>query len=137
MAKPNWDKTLADAKKILGKDAKIPLRKMPTVQKEVTDLNKHQPSFAAARDAFEKQILEYQDAFSRLKNALVQADNDISDDDYGLDPKKPDDKKKIDQAQALFKGYFKDMEDEVDDEIKVMNEVDKHIDNARKYKGPS
>jgi hypothetical protein len=137
MAKPSWDKTLSDAKKILGKDANIPIKKMATVLKEIGELNKRFAPFASARDAFEKEILAYEDAFSKVKNALVQADNEISDDDYELDPKKPDDKKKIEQANKIFSSYFKDMEDFIDDEIKIMNEVDKHVENARKYKGPS
>lgn len=136
MALPSWNKTLAEAKKILGTDAEIPLKKIATVHKDVADLNKHYGPFAAARENLEKQILEYEDAFSKLKNALVQADNEISNDDYGLDPKKPDDKKKIGAAQAVFQEYFKEMEDYVDDTLKTMNELDKHVEQIQKYKGP-
>ena len=130
----SWTKTVADAKRILGSGAKIPLGKMSVVLKNVVDGNKHTPAVEAARDALEKQILEMQNAGSKIKNSLALADDEVSDYDYGLDPKKPDDKKKIDQAQALFTKFFQSSEQEIDDFIKATNELNKHVIQLGKYK---
>jgi hypothetical protein len=124
------------AKKALGSSAVIPMGKMSAALKNVADGNKLVPGFTAAREALEKKILELQNAGSKIKNSLAQADDQISDDDYSLDPKKPDDKKKIDQAQAIFSKFFKSAEDEIDDIIKVTDELDKHVIQLKKYKGP-
>jgi hypothetical protein len=67
---------------------------------------------------------------------MSQFADEITDDDYGLDPKKPDDKKKIDQAQKLFTDYFKDSQKDVDDMMKTIDELDKHLIQLSKYKAP-
>jgi len=131
-----WNKTLANAKRILGNGATIPVGKMTMVIKNVAEGNKFIPGVEAARDALEKRVLDMQNAGSRIKNSLALADDEISDFDYGLDPKKPDDKKKIDQAQALFTKFFQNSEREIDDFIKSTNELNKHVIQLDKYKGP-
>ena len=131
-----WDKTVAAAKKILGNDAKIDVGKMAGVKKNFADYNKAAEGFMTLRDSLEKKLLELENGASKIKNSMSQFADEITDDDYGLDPKKPDDKKKIDQAQKLFTDYFKDSQKDVDDMMKTIDELDKHLIQLSKYKAP-
>jgi len=133
----SWDKAVADAKKILGNSAKIPTAGIQTVLKRAEELNKVWDRFDDTREVLKKQLLEAQDTRSKIKNALVQGQDQISAEDFGLDEKDPDDKKKIDQAQAIFQKYFATAEKFQDDVIKNLDELDKHLMNLSKYKGPS
>jgi hypothetical protein len=129
-----WDKALADAKKVLGNSAKVSDKRMQVTISSAVDANKLWDAFNAMREAMKKKLLDLQNAESKVKNSLVQADDEISDDDYGLDPKKPDDKKKIDQAQAIFSKFFKEKQKNMDDNIKNLDELDKHLMDIQKYK---
>jgi hypothetical protein len=129
----DWNKTLADAKKVLGNSAKIPTGKMAVVFKSVQDAQTIAPGITAARDAFSKKILDMQNVYSKVKNALREASNEVSDDDYDLDEKKPEDKKKIDQAEAIFKKFFDSSAQKIDNYIKMLDEIDKHMEHARKF----
>jgi hypothetical protein len=131
---PDWDKALADAKKVLGSSAKVSDKRMQGVIKDAQDANKVWDAFDAMREAMKKKLLDLQNAESKVKNGLVQADDELTDGDYGLDPKKPDDKKKIDQAQAIFTKFFKEKEKNMDDNVKNLDELDKHLMNIKKYR---
>jgi hypothetical protein len=135
MATAGWDKTLADAKKILGTGAVVPVGKMAGVTKNLAEYNKAGDGFVTLRETLEKKLLELENGASKVKNSLGQAADEITDDDYGLDPKKPDDKKKIDQAQALFKAFFKGKQQDVADMFKTIDDLDKHLIQLGKYKG--
>lgn len=65
---------------------------------------------AGARDSFGKKIPDLQTAWAKLDAALGYADDEISDSSYGLDSSKPEDKKKIEQVNALFSKFFDYME---------------------------
>jgi len=137
MAVSDWDKAVADAKKILGNSAKIPTARLQAADKKTEDALKSWQKFQATREILKKQLLEMQDEFSKVKNALVQAEDEIDDEDFGLDEKKPDDKKKIDQALAIFKKYFAGTEKTMDDNNKKLDGLDKHLVNLAKYKSSS
>ena len=133
-ASAEWDKALSDAKRVLGNTAKINDKRMQAVIKSALDAQKVWDSFDTLREGIKKKLLELQNAESKVKNGLVQADDEISDDDYGLDDKKPDEKKKIDQAQAIFSKFFKETQKTMDGNIKNLDELDKHLMNISKYK---
>jgi hypothetical protein len=133
--KDDWTKTLGDAKKVLGNSAQIKLGKIQAAIKSVDDGNKLGPGVNAARDALEKKIVEFQTAASKIQHSLDAADDEISDDDYGLDDSKPDDKKKIQQAQDLFKKFFARSTKEITDLIKTTDDLNKHVIQMQKYKG--
>lgn len=130
----DWNKTVADAKKVLGNTAKIPTGRMATVFKTVHDVEATGPGIVQARDAFAKKILDMQNGWTRVKNALREAKNQVADDDYGLSEKNPADKKKIDQAEALFVKFFNSVMGDIDDYVKNLDEIDKHMEHARKFK---
>ncbi|HUB81276.1 MAG TPA: hypothetical protein VMB03_20890 [Bryobacteraceae bacterium] len=129
-----WNQAVADARKILGNNAKIPNGKMSVALRADNDTDKVFADYAKARDEFSKKILAMQDAYSRVKNALGQADDEVDDSDYGMDNKKPDEKKKIDQADALFSKFFADMEGRLDNYLKQLGEVNRHMEHVTKYK---
>jgi predicted nucleotide-binding protein len=130
----DWTKALADAKKVLGNTAVVPTQKMAAVVKSSEDAAKLIPALQAARELMEKKILEIQNAGAKVKNALEQADDEISDSDYKLDSKKPDDKKKVDQAQAIFTKYFAGAQKDIDDFLKIFSDLDRHIIQLKNYK---
>ena len=78
----DWNKTLADAKKILGSRAVIPENKMSVVQKNRADANKFVPEINTMRETLEKKILQWQNAISKSRNSLDAADDEISDATY-------------------------------------------------------
>jgi len=134
---PLWDKAVAEAKTILGSSAKIPTAWLQTTLKRGDEAEKAWDRFDTTRETLKKQLVEAQDAASKVKNALVQAQDEISDEDFGLNEKDPDDKKKIDQAQAIFQNFFANAKKVQDTDIKNLDELDKHLINLSKYKGPS
>lgn len=114
---------------------KVPLGKIQATLKTVDEGNKVAQGTNASREALEKKIVEFQTAASKIEHSLDAANDELSDDDYGLDSKKPDDKKKIDQAQAIFKKFYERSSKEITDLIKTTDELNKHIIQMQKYKG--
>ena len=130
----DWNKTSADARKILGNNANIPKGKMSVALKAMQDYGAIVPTLTAARDALEKKILDAQNAASKVQNALREAGNEVTDDDYNLDARKPDDKKKIDQASAIFDKFFNAWSKTIVDYVKMLDELDKHLAHVDKFK---
>ena len=132
-----WNKTVADAKKILGNTAKIPEQRVQLAIKFALESNKVWDGFNALREAMKKKILEQQNADSKVMNTLHQAWDEIQESDFGLDDSKPDDKKKIAQATAVFNKFFTDTKKTWDENDKNIDELDKHLMNIAKYKRTS
>jgi len=128
--------TNANCKKILGDQAKIPQGKISVINQRTAEHNKVFAGFQAAIKPLEKKIAELRAALSEMIDAYDQADGDISNDSYGLDPKKPEDKKKIQSAQALFSKFFKDAAKELGGHLTDVKELDKHVLHLDSYKGP-
>jgi hypothetical protein len=131
-----WDKAVADAKKILGPSAKIPDKKMDVVFKAAEDANKAWDGLGTLRDGMKKKILDVENLDSKVGNSLQSVSDEFDDEEFGLDSKKPDDKKKIDQAQAIFSKFFKDAEKIFDENNKNLDELNKHLIDIVKYKRP-
>jgi hypothetical protein len=130
----SWDKTLADAKKILGASAKVNINKMQGALKDGLEINKAWTSFDSMLEGVKKKLLEVQNVSAKSKNSLRQAADELCDDDYGLDTKKPDDKKKVDQAQAVFNKFFQAAQKNLDDQIKTLDQLDKELISLAKHK---
>jgi hypothetical protein len=123
----DWNKSLADAKKILGNSAKIPVDTMSVVQKNMDDANKFCPEITTMREALEKKVLAWQNAVKKIGTSLDAAEDHICGCGYKLDPKKPDDKKKMDQADALFTEFFKSHEKRGVDYENAVADIVKHV----------
>jgi len=131
-----WDKAVGDAKKILGNTAKIPDKKMDGAFKAADEANKAWDGLGTLRDGMKKKILEVQNFDSKVGNALKQAEDEFDDADFGLDDSKPDDKKKIDQAHAIFDKFFNEAQKNMDENNKNLDELDKHLIDIKKYRRP-
>ncbi|HEX3745359.1 MAG TPA: hypothetical protein VHW09_15555 [Bryobacteraceae bacterium] len=103
-----WDKAIGDAKKVLGNSAKINDKRMQAVTKDAIEASKLWDALGVMRDAMKKKVFEIENADSKVKNGLSQAYDEITGDDFGLDDSKPEDKKKIVQATAIFDKFFDD-----------------------------
>ena len=88
----------------------------------------------AAKDTLEKHLEAMQDAVGQYKTGLTHAEDQLTESNFGLDPRKADDKKKIADAQKIFADAFKPEVDQTDSDIKALQEVDKHLVNVRNYK---
>jgi hypothetical protein len=63
--KDDWNKTLADAKKVLGNSAQIKLGKIWAAIKSLEDGNKVGPGVNAAREALEKRSSSFEPPLPR------------------------------------------------------------------------
>jgi hypothetical protein len=123
----------AAAKKVLGDKAKIPAPK-PVLSTAADQANKAFLVFDKAREDLEAKLLALQNTQSSWKNALEQYADALEASDFDLDPKDKDDAKKIEQAQKIFADWAKNALDILDENVKNLDELDKHMMNITKYK---
>jgi predicted nucleic acid-binding Zn-ribbon protein len=133
MATFEWDKTKADAMKILGKDGDVP-DKPATIDKALTDFGKAYEKFKKSSEGIEKDILALENSNDEIKNALKQFQATISKSDLGLDPKKKEDAKKIQQARKILMDRITVGMKRHDTNEKDFDELDKHVIQLGKYK---
>jgi hypothetical protein len=62
-----------------------------------------------------------------MQSALPAARSELMGYDYGLDPKKPEDKKKIDQARAIFDKYLNVYSKLISAQLQVVTEMKKQV----------
>ncbi len=127
-----WDGAKAKALKILGKDAKIPDPKF--LGKLQSDVNAAYGAYNKSRDDLEAKILAMQKAMSDAKLTVKQFADKLDDEDFGLDEKNKDDAKKIKDAQAIFDAWAENIYKNVNDDIRELDELDKHLVDYKKYK---
>jgi hypothetical protein len=127
-----WDAAKAKAQQILGKDAKIPEPKF--IPKSQAEIGTAYDAYEKSRDDLEAKILALQKVFSNAKLVTKQFADKLDDEDFGLDEKNKDDAKKIKDAQAIFKGWYQNVFDNVDSNIDGLGDLDKHLVDFRKYK---
>jgi hypothetical protein len=132
MAIRSWGDAKADAMKILGDKAKIPEPKVK-MAKIGADFAKADKEYDAAVDVLQSKILAFQNSNSAAKNAGKQYEDLISKSDFGLDQKDDDDKKKIEKARKVLTDYLDSVLEIYDDNIKNLDELDKHSMAISKY----
>jgi hypothetical protein len=144
-AMPAWealDQTLANVKKILGDDAQIPLEKKAAVNKTLHELNAAIDAMRVKRkerikkifdiiDDLERKLGEYQNANSKIGNALDLAEAALTASTYRLKINDPEENKKIGLARLLFKNYFKDRDRKMADQIKNGSDYDKQLEQLK------
>jgi deoxyribodipyrimidine photolyase len=132
----NWDGADKEAMKVLGEKAKMP--KWPAaVDKAKAGEDKTFDEFDKVRQDLKKKLVAEQDAVEKLKDALSQFQDEIEGNNFGLDPKNKDDKKKIDSARRILSGKIEEYMDTRDDDFKNLKELDKHLVNIADYKPSS
>jgi hypothetical protein len=117
----DFQKDFFDATKkaftILGKDGQVPAPIVDPLA-AAEDAKKARVEFNKARQALMKDVDDYENALDKIKNANKQYENTLAKAKFGLDDKKPDDKKKIAEARKVL--------------IKVMNAADAQCNKALK-----
>ena len=128
----DWNASVSKAQKILGKDAKIPQPKF--LSKFASDYSASWAAFLKAREDLEAKVLAMQDLESKTKNLMQQFSDKLESDDFGLDDDNKDDVKKIKDALEILVGFWDTRIKVRDENIKNLDELDKHLMNIRKYK---
>jgi peptidoglycan hydrolase CwlO-like protein len=133
MATPkSWSEAKPAAMKILGDKAKLPEPKA-NFGKIFADFKVADKEYDAAVDVLQDKILNLQNTMSAAKNVLQQLEDKVMSSDFGLDPKDKEDKKKIDDAKKLLNDYFTEQIGNADDNIKNLDDLDKHTMGLSKY----
>ncbi len=128
-----WDKAKAGALKILGKDGDVP--DLPTpIDKAGDDLTKANGEFDKSREDLEGKLVAVQNANDALRNALKQFEAKIEKNDLGLNSKKKDDLKKIQQGRKILVDTLTQSMKHRTDDDKMLDELDKHVVQLGKYK---
>jgi hypothetical protein len=126
----------AKAQKILGVKAKVPKQLAPTILTANKSAVTADDKYDAAVKQLGTAILDRQNAVSSILNAAKQYSNQIAKDDFGMDTKADDYKKKRADAQKLFDGFFDDATKRLQGTVKDLDELDKHLDDLKGYKSP-
>jgi hypothetical protein len=132
VAAKTWNDAKAQALKILGDKAKIPEPKA-NLSKLMGDVEKADKEYDASVDVLQAKILALQNTNDAWKNAAKQFDDQVSKNDFGLDAKDADDKKKIQQAQDILSAYLDEQIDTANLNDKNLDELDKHSMAISKY----
>jgi hypothetical protein len=124
-----------DAKKILGDKAEFPAEK-PEMSKLQEEYGKKRDAFDEARTKLEDAIQEFENAITTFENGLKTNRAAYEKEDFGLDAKDKEDKKKIDKALKIFMDFFAKIDKNVSDRFKEIDELNKHAIQLRKYTPP-
>ncbi len=131
----DWDKTQAAAMKILGKDGEVP-DAPANLEKSIADVIKLLEAFDKSREDLEAKITDVENANDAVNNILKKLSAQVEKSDLGLDPKKKDDLKKIQQARKILLDRITHGTKVHDDMAKMLDELDKHTIQLSKYKAP-
>jgi len=131
-----WESIKAAALKILGDNGDVP-DMPPNIDLADNDIKMAGRGFDQSRQDLEAKLLDLQNAFDLLTNALKQFSAKIEKSDFGLDAKNKDDQKKIAKARQMLTGWLNDIMKICTDYTKVLDELDKHVVQLEKYKPKS
>jgi hypothetical protein len=120
------DQAQVKALSILGKGAKLP-QGHDAVKSANTDVKKNWAAYKKSIEALQKNIVEVEKSLMSYKVVLKQWTDRTAVTNFDLTNK--DDKAvaaQIKQARDLLTSAMKDMLKEADDEVKALDELDKH-----------
>ena len=101
----NWDKARADAKKLLGDKGEVP--EMPSALSNGIDKGRDTAdAMNAVLSQVQAKLVELQKACGDVVRAGQQFQSSIAKESFGLDPKNPEDLKKIQKARAVLDAYL-------------------------------
>jgi len=119
----SWNKAVLEAKKALGNSGKIPTKRMEAVLKDVVIAKKSFDGLAGLMEPMKKKNLEVQTANLKVEDGLELACQEMRQERFGLDPNKPEDDKKIDQAHKIFGGFFTEAPKEFENNLKALKSL--------------
>jgi predicted nucleic acid-binding Zn-ribbon protein len=127
----DWDKAKAQALKALGDGSEVP--DLPdSILKASKAFGEAETTFKTSREECEAKLLDIDNANAAFLNALQQFRVRIEKNDFKLDTKK--DAKKIQTAQKLLTGELDSAIKGLQQNDKVLDELDKHMIQLGKYK---
>ena len=129
------DEQETKAKAVLGDGAKFPKQKVDiqALEDKATDAF---AKFRTGRDKLEELLQAVEDAEDAVRNGVKTVAAAYETDAFGLDEKKKNDAKKIKQAQQMFSAFFAQKINRIATGDKVMDELQKHLEQLGTYKGP-
>ena len=129
-----WKSARTNAEKILGKQGHVPDYKISNVFKSVREMNVAYMALGASKQEFGKKLFDLQNSVSKAQNALKDARYEVTDDDYDLNPKNPDDKKKIEAAKKVLDQYFGSWCGVMSHIAGEMADLERYLDHIGKFK---
>ena len=129
----DWNNVVKAAMKVLGDGGKIP-KLNPAIEKAGTADQKTYDEFKKVRDELKKKVLATQDSGEALKDAIEQYQDDINENDLGLNAKDKDDAKKIAAARKILSDRLQESIDLQEENGKNLRELDKHLMSIMNYK---
>jgi hypothetical protein len=123
------------ANKVLGGGATMPAQKVD-MQDLLDKRSDAFTKFSKGRDDLGDLLEKNEDAIDAVKNGLKRLAAGYEANNFGLDPKKKDDAKKIEQARKMFSGFFDGSLKNLEHDEKAIDELQKHLVQLSKYKGP-
>jgi hypothetical protein len=126
----------AKAEKVLGKGAEMPKERVD-LAKLFDNIDKCHDKFSALSGQLEDAIVECENSLSEFGNAVKQNSAIYEKNDFGLNSKRPNEEKLIKQAQAIMAAAFAAQQKTLATSTKTLDELDKHVIQLSKYKGPS
>jgi septal ring factor EnvC (AmiA/AmiB activator) len=121
------------AMKVLGDKGKIP-KFSPAIPKAGTADEKTYEEFKKVRDELKKKLLATQDSGEALKDAIEQYQDDINENDLGLNARDKDDAKKIAAARKILSDRLQESIDLQETNGKNLRELDRHLMSLMNYK---
>jgi hypothetical protein len=129
--KADWIAAKASAAKILGKEAEFPKPRVDPL-KAIEEVGKPFDTLFKLLDSMESAIVECQTGYGKVSAACKQYADMLEGSDFGLDTKKPEDKKKIDAALKVLIQALEAMEAHGDNGSKVLSNLDKTLASLAK-----
>ena len=131
-----WEGVSKAAMKILGDKGKIP-KISSAIPKAAAADDKSYDEFNKSRNDLKAKLLATQTAGEARKDAVIQFQDEIEEDNLGLDPKDKEDAKKIASARKILMDFLQDRIDIGNDNFKNLRELDKHLMSITNYKPSS
>jgi hypothetical protein len=127
-----WDNAVKNAKKVLGDKAKIP--DFPkNIPKSVQEVNKTWDQFDKDREQLKKSLLLVKQKQDSAMEVFEQFEDEIDENDLGLDSKNKDDLAKIKEGRKILHDALQISIDKGTDNNKNLRELDKHLMNLMTY----
>jgi len=127
-----WKASVSEARRILGNRGNIPAYKVTVLLKSRHDMDENVKAFARAKVDLEKKLLDLQNGVSKTQNASKDARSEVTQDNYDLDPKNPDDKKKIEAARKVLDKFFAGLATGLSELTKDLDELERSLDHFGK-----
>jgi len=126
-----WADAKAQAQKIIGKEGKLPKPRVDPMT-AMDDANKLLHELFKARDTLEGKLIAAQAACAKVTLAAKQYGDMVDGADFDLDAKKPDDKKKIADAQKVLEDQLGTIEKFADKVTDILGTLDKSLASIEK-----